>query len=105
VTLTAAGKDPVTVPGESRTDLTQLPATTVTEGAQSSDSVLFVRDSFGTSLSVYLQQAFGKTLQVRHNIDAGPGAQPDIATLAKAYLPKIVILQIAQRHLNWPPKS
>ncbi len=104
VTLTASGEEPKVVDGFTRTGLELLPAETSTPGAQSDDSVLFVRDSFGTSMSVYLQQAFAQTMQVRHNIDAGPGTQPDILTLANVYQPDIVILEIAQRHLNFPPQ-
>lgn len=104
VVRTPAGAETEVVDGYTRTGLELLPATTETEGAQSDASVLFVRDSFGTSLSVYVQQAFAETLQVRHNIDFGPGAQPDLMTLANTYRPDVVVLQIAQRHLNFPPQ-
>lgn len=103
VELTLAGEKPQVVDGANRTDMLQLPATTVTTGAQSDQSVLFVRDSFGGSMSVYLQQAFASSLQVRHNFDGAPGTQPDIVTLATTYKPDVVILEVAQRHLIYPP--
>lgn len=103
VELTSAGEAPETVDGSSRTDMLRLPATTLTTGAQSDQSVLFVRDSFGGSMSVYLQQSFAHSLQVRHNFDGDPGTQPDIPTLAATYRPDVVILEIAQRHLTFPP--
>ncbi len=103
VELRAVDAAAVVVDGTARTDLRQLPATTLTESAQSDGRLLLVRDSFGTSMSPFTQQSFAETMQVRHNIDAGPGAQPDILALATSYQPDIVVLQIAQRHLNFPP--
>ncbi|MBG6055362.1 hypothetical protein IWX81_001773 [Salinibacterium sp. CAN_S4] len=105
VTLTKAGEPSVLEDGSTRTGLESLPARTTTEGAQSDQSVLMIRDSFGSSLSVYVQQAFQETNQVRHNFDGDPSQQPDVMTLANAYRPDLVILQIAQRHLNFPPAS
>jgi SGNH hydrolase-like domain, acetyltransferase AlgX len=102
-TRTSAREASVVEPGFTRTELDDLPAETVTEGAQSGESVLVVRDSFGSSLSVYFQQAFEKTNQVRHNFDGDRNQQPDVMTLANAYKPDMIILQIAQRHLNFPP--
>ena len=103
VTLTRAGEPSVVEEGSTRTGLESLPAGTTTEGAQSDDSVLMLRDSFGSSLSVYLQQAFHETNQVRHNFDGDPSQQPDVMTLANTYKPDLIVLQIAQRHLNFPP--
>lgn len=103
VELSAAGADPTTVPGDRWTGFADLPAETETVGAQSDDSLLFVGDSFGVVLSPYLQQAFTHTRQVRHNLDGDPTTQPDIATLALATRPDVVIIEITQRHLNAPP--
>jgi hypothetical protein len=103
VTVTRAGEPAVVEEGVTRTGLDDLPAGTKTEGAQSDESALVLRDSFGSSLSVYLQQAFRETNQVRHNFDGDPTQQPDVMTLANAYKPDMIILQIAQRHLNFPP--
>ena len=62
-----------------------------------------LRDSFGNAHSVPVQQAFARTWQVRHNFDSKPSTQPDIAALAAKDHPSVVILQIAERHLNFPP--
>jgi hypothetical protein len=105
VELSAAGADPTTVPGERWTTFPDLPAETETVGAQSDDTLLFVGDSFGVVLSPYLQQAFAHTRQVRHNLDGDPSIQPDIASLALATRPDVVIFEITQRHLNAPPVS
>lgn len=103
VELSAAGADAVIVAGERWTGFDDYPAETTTAGAQSSDSVLFVGDSFGPVLSPYLQQAFAETRQLRHNLDGELSIQPDILTLALATRPDIVIVEITQRHLNAPP--
>lgn len=91
------------VAGTENTDLLTLPAKTVTKGALTSSSTLLVRDSFGNALSVPVQQTFATTWQVRHNLDGAPATQPDIAALAAKDKPTVVILEIAERHLNFPP--
>lgn len=105
VELTAKDADPETVPGDRWTTFDDLPAETNTVGAQADASLLFVGDSFGIVMSPYLQQAFTHTRQVRHNLDGDPSIQPDIATLALATRPDVVIVEITQRHLNAPPTS
>lgn len=85
------------------TDLLSLPAETTTTDAQTDHTALFVRDSFGNALSVPLQQSFAKTWQVRHNLDSAPDTRPDIHALAREHHPDVVILQIAQRYLNFVP--
>jgi len=103
VEISAAGADPVTVDGSRWTSFDDLPATTHTEGAPSDASVLFVSDSFGVVMSPYIQQAFTDIRTLRHNLDGDPSIRPDIADVALATRPDIVILEITQRHLNLPP--
>lgn len=105
VELSAAGADPVTVEGERWTFFSDLPATTHTEGAPSDKSVLFASDSFGVVMSPYITQAFSDIRTLRHNLDGDPSIRPDIADVALATRPDIVILEITQRHLNLPPAS
>lgn len=90
-------------PGDHAVGLDDLPVATTTVGAGSTASALVFRDSFGSALSIPLQQAFARTWQVRHNIDFGPGNQPDILALAAERSPDVVIFQVAARHLNFPP--
>jgi hypothetical protein len=103
VSLTDDTGKTTVVDGSANTDLLTLPAKTVTAGALTASSTLLVRDSFGNALSVPVQQTFATTWQVRHNLDGAPATQPDIAALASKYKPTVVILEIAERHLNFPP--
>ncbi len=105
VELTAAGEDPIVVDGDRWTLFDEMPAETHTEGAPSNADVLFVGDSFGVVMSPYLQQAFTDVRQLRHNLDGDLSIRPDIAQLALATRPDIVIVEITQRHLNLPPSS
>lgn len=103
VTVSIDGGPAVLSPGDRRIGLGELPAETWTDGAQTDASALVVRDSFGVSLSPYLQQSFSHTWQVRHYFDYPADQQPDILELAAERKPDVVILQIAQRHLIFPP--
>ncbi len=105
VTIRTNDSVTATVAGTTPTDLLKLPAETTTAGSQTPHTALFVRDSFGSSLSIPVMQSFARTWQVRHNLDGAPSAQPDIPGLAKEHHPDVVILQIAERHLNFPPSS
>ncbi|MCS0499476.1 alginate O-acetyltransferase AlgX-related protein [Protaetiibacter mangrovi] len=103
VSLSIAGAAPTTVDGTRRVGLGELPARTWTDGAQADATALVVRDSFGVSLAPYLQQSFARTVQVRHMFDYPPDQQPDILALSATEKPDVVILEIAQRHLEFPP--
>lgn len=103
VTVTSADGTTSITDGTQPTGLMTLPATTETDGAQSQSSALVLRDSFGDSMSMPLQQAFSTTWQVRHNLDAAAADRPDVAKLVSEHHPDVVILQLAQRHLNFPP--
>jgi hypothetical protein len=99
----SAGKT-TTVAGTVPTDLSLLPVSTTTKDAQTNKSALVLRDSFGNGMSVFLQQSFAKTWQVRHNFD-DPTHIPDVGALVTAHKPDVVILQISERHLNFPPPT
>lgn len=103
--VVVTGKDGAssTVSGTTQTDLLSLPVSTTTAAAQVNASALFVRDSFGNALSVPIQQSFARTWQVRHNFDGAADSQPDILKLARTDRPSVVILQVAERHLNFVP--
>ena len=106
VTLTKADGTSSVVPGDQATDMSLLPASTKTDGAALSKSLLFVRDSMGNSLSIPVQQEFAQTWQVRHNFDAAqPNSLPDLAKLVSEHHPDAVVLQVAERHLNFPPTT
>lgn len=103
ITLTTADGTTTVVEGSHRTGLEVLPAATTNDASPSAASALVLRDSFGSSMSVYLQQSFRQTWQVRHNFDFGPDQVPDVVAMAGEHDPDVVILQLAQRHLNFPP--
>lgn len=103
MTVSIDGGPQQTVAGERRIGLEEMPAETWTEGAQSDLSALVVRDSFGVSLSTYIDQSFAHTWQIRHFFDYPADQQPDILAVAREKQPDVVILQIAQRHLVFPP--
>jgi len=102
VMVTASGKTS-TVDGETPTGLLSLPATTSTHGALVDKSALVLRDSFGDSLSVPLQQTFERTWQFRHNLDGAVGTQPNILQLTSKYHPDVVVFEMAERYLQFPP--
>lgn len=104
VTVTGADGTVTQVAGEKGTDLSLLPVSTTTEGAQNDSSALILRDSQGNALSVPWQQTFSRTWQVRHNFDL-PSELPDLGALIDEHHPDVVILEIAQRHLNFPPPT
>jgi len=103
VVVSIDGGEAQTWSGDRRIGLGELPAETWTEGAQVDASALVVRDSFGVSLSPYIHQSFSHTWQVRHFYDYPPEQQPNILKLAAQDRPDVVILEIAQRHLIFPP--
>lgn len=103
VEITTADGAVATVEGIALTDLSILPVTTATAVAQVNKTALVIRDSFGGGLSVPLQQAFARTVQVRHNFDYAPDQRPDVSKLVTENRPDVVILQIAERHLTFAP--
>ena len=103
VSLSRDGSPAEVVDGDTRIAFADLPATTDLATAQTDKSLLFVGDSYGVIMSPYLQQSFSHTQQVRHYLDGDPSIQPDIMTLARTLKPDVVILEITQRHLNFPP--
>jgi hypothetical protein len=92
------------VDGATPTDESLLPLTTETPGAQSQHSALVLRDSMGNGLSVFLQQAFQTTWQVRHNFD-DPSHIANIPALVSKDKPDVVIVEVAERFLNFPPPA
>lgn len=84
-------------------DMLQLPATTVTEGAQSDLRALIVRDSQGNSAGPTWQTGFAETKQVTSNLGSATEQIPDVLAEAAAYQPDIVIFEMTERYLNWIP--
>lgn len=104
VEVTIDGRAPEIRGDEQRIGLEEMPSTVRNADAELDETVLFVRDSMGTSLTPWIQQAFTEVRQMRHAFDLGdPQGIPDIASEARASGASIVILQFAQRHLNAPP--
>jgi alginate O-acetyltransferase complex protein AlgJ len=103
VTRTDAQGATSTLPGETPTQLAQLPVETVTAGAQSDLSAFVMRDSFGDALSVYMQQSFAHTWQHSNGIDSSSGAVAALLAQIEEVQPDVVILQFAGRYLALPP--
>lgn len=83
-------------------DMLELPATTVTESAQSEASALILRDSQGNSISPGWQAGFAETWQYPHNLDK-PDQPVDMLQLAQQHGPDVVVLELTERHLNFVP--
>lgn len=104
VDVTAADGTTTTYDGAQNVGFDPLPATTANPAAQLDMTALVLRDSMGTALAPYWQDAFAETVQVRHNVDA-PTTIPDIGALVDEHQPQVVILEIAERHLTFPPPA
>lgn len=102
VTISTDGGTPTVVSGSEPTDLTKVPAETTVTQSWTGKSALVVRDSMGSALSVYLQQAYSPTWQVGHAWD-DPHNFPNYSALVAKYHPDVVVLQIAERHLELAP--
>jgi len=89
------------VDGTTRTGLLDLPMSTATAGAQSSKSLMLIRDSMGDSLSVPAQQTFAQTWQLPHYLNL-PDKTTNIVSEATQLRPSVVILEFAERYLNLP---
>jgi len=89
------------VDGSTRSGLLDLPLSTATAGAQSSKSLLLVRDSMSDSLSIPVQQQFEQTWQVQHYL-FDPAQTANIVDLSSQLHPSVVILEFAERYLNNP---
>ncbi|GAA2171712.1 hypothetical protein GCM10009846_06580 [Agrococcus versicolor] len=99
-----SGASTQTVAGDAYVGLEALPASTRNDAAQLDMTALILRDSMGTALAPYWQDAFAETVQARHNVDA-PADIPDIGALVDEHAPQVVILEIAERHLTFPPPA
>lgn len=104
VDVTAADGSTTTYAGDQNVGFDPLPATTANPAGQLDMTALILRDSMGTALAPYWQDAFAETVQVRHNVDA-PTTIPDIGALVDEHQPQVVILEIAERHLTFPPPA
>ena len=104
VEVTIDGRATETRGDEQRIGLEEMPSTVRNPEAALDETVLLLRDSMGTSLTPWIQQAFSEVRQMRHAFDLGdPAGIPDIAATARDAGATVVILQFAQRHLNAPP--
>lgn len=84
-------------------DMLQLPATTVTDGAQSDLRALIVRDSQGNSAGPTWQTGFAETKQLTSNLGSATEQMPDVLGEAADYKPDVVIFEMTERYLNWIP--
>lgn len=95
VTATVAGSTPI--------DAGWLPVTTSVDQSWTGKSALILRDSMGSAISPYWDQAYSSTRQIYHQW-GGFDKFPDYPALVAEYKPDVVILQLAERHLvNAPP--
>ena len=90
-----------TVPGDTETALLDLPTETRSTRAGNDLTALVLRDSMGDALSPYLQASFGRTVQVRHNVD-DPAAAPNLQAWVEETQPDVVVFEMAERHFNSP---
>ena len=104
VEVTAGDGTTATADGESAVDLAKLPAITTTDGAQTTQEALIMRDSMGNALTPYWGQAYAKTWQIQHRYDDWSDP-PNYRALVDQYQPDVVIVQLAERHLANPPKA
>jgi|EndMetStandDraft_8_1072994.scaffolds.fasta_scaffold23321_3 acetyltransferase AlgX (SGNH hydrolase-like protein) len=106
-TMTAQSLDSgaaVEIGADNVVDTTLLPLMTRTQGAQSDDRLLVLRDSTGGSLSPLWAASFASTVQVSHGL-GGTAALPKIAQLAKKYHPDITMIVLTERYLGYEPPA
>lgn len=104
VSLTVADGTTAVVAGQDPVDLSKLPASTVTDGAKTTQEALIMRDSMGGALSPYWGQEYAKTWQIQHRYDDWSNP-PNYRALVDQYKPDVVIVQLAERHLVNAPKT
>ncbi|MDQ4215375.1 alginate O-acetyltransferase AlgX-related protein [Microbacterium sp. ASV81] len=103
VTYTDNNQQTKTVPGDTDMDAGWLPLHTSVPNSWTGKSALIIRDSMGNALSPYWDQAYSPTVQVSHLYNSY-SVWPNYRQLVDEYHPKVVIVQIAERHLiNAPP--
>lgn len=84
--------------GNTPTDLQDLPAVSNVSKPFNKNSLLFVQDSMGTGLTPFLQQNFSPTWEYPSQW-AMPETANGIEALIKLHRPKVVIFELAERHL------
>ncbi len=103
VTWTDAKGEMKKVPGTTNLDGAWLPMTTTVAQSWTGKSALILRDSMGGFISPYWHQAYSPTWQVKHEYDSFESF-PNYRALVQQHHPKVVVLQVAERHLiNSPP--
>ena len=85
-------------------DMLQLPVRTRTTDAQSSKTLLVLRDSTGSALSPWWSTSFARTVQYQHSV-GGTGASLDVAGLVEEVRPDIMIFTMTERYLSYDPPS
>lgn len=88
---------------DSSTDMTRLPAHTVTEAPQSQATALIMRDSQGANIDPGWQAGFAETWQVRHDLDS-PDDPVNVLDIALEHHPDVVVFEMTERYLNFVPK-
>lgn len=87
-----------TTDGATQVDIGMLPASTLTEDAQTDRTALILRDSMGNALTPFWGQTFAETYQLQHRYDDWSNP-PNYRTLVEQHQPDVVIVQLAERHL------
>lgn len=90
------------VPGDTQTNLLDLPRTTRNPHAPNRRTILLLRDSTADSLSPFFQATFARTIQIDHAL-AGPDGRPDLGVLVELHHPDLVVWIVAERYLVAEP--
>lgn len=90
-----------TLPGDTPTDLLDLPRTTTNASATTPYSVLFYRDSQGDSLSPFIQASFSTSYQMEHNVRNGMTPFNFIGPIEQ-YKPNYILYVFTERYLTYP---
>lgn len=85
-------------------DTPMLPAITSTPQAQSSKTMLVLRDSTGRALSPLWSTSFARTVQYQHPIGA-MGAPVDMKRLVDRFRPDITFFTMTERYLSFDPPA
>ncbi|KQX71786.1 hypothetical protein [Aeromicrobium sp. Root472D3] len=103
ITSIATGATLQPLPGDV-VDMTQLPVRTSTSGAQSSETLLVLRDSTGSALSPLWSTSFARTVQYQHPVGE-MGAPVDLAAIVDRERPDVTIFTMTERYLSFDPPT
>jgi hypothetical protein len=106
VTTVVARKtgDTIEPRGDDVVDTSELPVETRTTGAQTDETLLVLRDSFGNALSPLWSTSFARTVQYQHPVGE-MGAPVDLPAVVDDVRPDITIFTMTERYLWFDPPT